>query len=843
MKSTTKAPRFSLLSGSSFAECPLLSDSGDRYRREETGLRGGITRGYARGHSFESQPEAVLGRAGKSLDHDRVREKKSAEFLGAKRNENKEPSGIWAGCRVQDLPAYSFRVDLEPSRSRSVRTNEKKQRQRESRKGAADPGRGWDCYESPVKRPKYKNEGKEVVVVGERTEWGTYKDFPYRGAHLFRDRLYAKRMSLDTDDVVDSAAEYLGRLSYTLPRVPGVPDDEEISCCGRTTELKRKAKKIVKLLKVDQSLKAVNPLPKTITCGSLRSSVRSMYAQELTVVQELSIKTSMITDGQPCSYCESLQETVVDTWKKARCQPRDVNQQHLIKFREAFARNVPEGWDRGKEDVTYVPNGHATNLYSRRDGGNWVRQAFSSEPSVDRVYSKGKPRIVTLYSGFNSEVLKPLHQRLYSCLKRRGWLLVGSPTDEKVAHLEAGCAGRDWLSFDYASATDNIKLAYVREMIDVLKQKSVGLSVDEVRCLDVLGSLSLDSGVAESGQPMGSLMSFPLLCLANKTVVDMALTTLLTSGKIQFKEWTGHRCLINGDDLLTKDVSSGSLYDEICSHGSEIGLVVNREKTMKSPEYGEINSTVFKNCVQQKKTNVSALWMGADVNDVIGFAREATTTPRGFKRLLLANATRLARQKIKTVHKLPGLLVNQILSSSRLKHAVCARPDARVPELTNIFPVVAKPDGYDLSRREEAEVIRREVNRARDEESYLHVLAEKQRISSVRAKVNPLPGEKLPGRKIYKLLRPKPKAPEKTILSCLASEWLMRQKEKLRADSDDDVLYTIVSDLSGIDRMIDSIKYWKIKKQVCVPLEVGSRLENSKVVRPCDNVVPHYVKL
>ncbi|QDB75002.1 MAG: RNA-dependent RNA polymerase [Cladosporium uredinicola ourmiavirus 2] len=745
--------------------------------------------------------------------------------------------------RADNSETPLFWVDSEPNRTmhKVARVYVRKNRKERS---SVDPD-VWDCYAPRVRIPEWKNEGTELIVGRERTEWGTYKDFPYKGAHLFRDRLYAKRMSPDTDDVVDMASEYLERLFYTLPRLPGPPNEEEITCCGRTRELKGKAKKIVKLLKVDQSLKAVNPLPKKITCGSLRSSVRSMYPQELTVAQELSIKTSMMIDGQPCSYCEDLQDDILDKWKEARRQPQDVDQQHLKLFRRAFAANVPEGWDRGKERVPYVPNGHATNSYSRRDGGNWNRQQFSSVPSVKCVYSKGKPRIVTLYSGFNSEVLKPLHDRLYSCLKRKGWLLFGPPTEEKVAHLESGCAGRDWLSFDYSSATDNIKLEYVREMISVLKQKSVGLSEDECRCLDVLGSLDLGGDVAESGQPMGSLMSFPLLCLANKTVVDMALTTLLESGKIRLKEWAGHRCLINGDDLLTKDVSSGGLVEAVIDQGSRIGLVVNEEKTMCSPEYGEINSTVFKNCVLQKKTNVSALWMGADVSDVIGFAREATTTPRGFKKVLLANATRLARQKIKTVQKLPFLLVNQILSSSRLKHAICAQPSAREPELTNLFPVVTKPEGYDLPREEEVAVIRRQVDRARDEELYAQLYANKEKNKFVRSKIVPLPGERLKGRHIFKLLRPKQTKPEKTILSCLAREWLEKTKEKLHADSAYDDPPMIVSDLSGIGRIVDAIKYWKAgrKEKVGASALEAVSLGISISVMGCDNVVPRHVVL
>nr|WAK77777.1 MAG: RNA-dependent RNA polymerase [Botourmiaviridae sp.] len=714
------------------------------------------------------------------------------------------------GATVQNLPSAPFWVDSDPCPAVRPMLDRRAKRQDKEKKRKVDPDLGWDRYVHVSGPPKWKNKGKEENIVEPRVERGTYVDFPYRGAHHFRDRLYDKRMSLDVDNVIESASQYLGRLFYTLDPVPSGPfDDQAQTKCGRVKELRRKARAIVRLLRDDQKLKAVHPLPSVITCGGLRSSVRSMYSPVLTVAQELSIKTSAKADGQPCSYCEDLQADLVEQWKKKRLQPQNVDQQHLIKFKEAFARNVPEGWDSGKEHVVFVPNGHATNCHSRRQGGNWNRQDFDREPEVKLVMSAGKPRIVTLYSSFNSQVLKPLHDRLYAVLKRKGWLLVGSPTRERLEHLAAGCLGTNWLSFDYSSATDNIKLEYVRAMIDVLKQKSVGMSIDEANCLDVLGDLSLDGELADSGQPMGSLMSFPLLCLANKTVVDLALTQLLESGHIRFKEWTGHRCLINGDDLLTRDVSSGNLVEAIESQGSKLGLVVNREKTMVSPEYGEINSTVFKNCIEQKKTNVSALWMGADVTDVLGFAKEATTTPRGFRAVVLANASRLARQKIKTAHRLPGLLIKTILSSSRLKHAICATPSSKVPELTNLFPVVPLPDGYDLSREEEVAVLRREVDRARDERRWVGLAQEKKRLTKKRKETKASPGERLPGRKIFKMLQPKPTIPVETTLLCFAKEWEKKRKEALRADSVYNDPPIIVSDLSGIDRLVDAIKYWK----------------------------------
>lgn len=717
-----------------------------------------------------------------------------------------------------------FRVDLKPDLRVKAAVRQREQR--------SDPApETWDAYAPRVKKKIYKGK-TEPVVIAEKFLEDPNPHFPYWRAGAFRQRLLDKRFSADPEGDLDSAGRKLcaelhpspcrvADCPYVIlpelhPDLEGVVSGE--TDCAQSRKLYRKARAIVKLLRADQRLKGIRSLPKDFVCGSLRSKVRSIFPPELTVAQELSIKTTAKAEVQPCDACEARAGITLGSWEKARRQPQSVDPVHMEKFKRAFAMNVPSGWDSGKEQRPYVPNGHATKSHSRREGGNWAPEEFSDQCRVELVYSSGKPRVVTLYSGANVEVLTPLHRSLYSVLQRKGWLLVGSPTHDKLRHLSDGCAGETWLSFDYSSATDNIKLEYVRAMVKILKEKSVGLTAMESRCLDVLGELGLPSDdpndvMPETGQPMGSPMSFPLLCLINKTVVDMALVDLLESGKISFKEWAEHRLLVNGDDLLTKDTSSGGLVAAVVEAGSEAGLVVNKEKTMQSPEYGEINSTVFKNCILQKKTNVSALWMGADVNDVLGFACEATTRGSGLKMVLLANRSRLARQKIKTVQRLPKMAVQVVLSSLTLKHAICAAPASDAPELTNLFPIVTVPDGYDLSREEEAAVLRREVDRVREKRIWADLPSEKKRLAGIRKSIKAEPGLELPGRKIWRLLQPKRKPPRETVLRCFAREWETKRKEALLADEGGDEAALPPSDLSGIGRMIDAIKAWKLTNE------------------------------
>ncbi|QKI79869.1 RNA-dependent RNA polymerase [Erysiphe necator associated ourmia-like virus 39] len=561
----------------------------------------------------------------------------------------------------------------------------------------------------------------------------------------------------------------------------------DLTECANQIKNKRKVQKIVKFLEIDRSLKPHQGVPDNITCGMLRKSVTAMFSSDqLTLADRLSIKTAANAESQPCPYCEDLLVgEMVDTWKKARLARQEYSQEHLDRFAHAFSANVERGWNRRAQYFPYVPNGAATESFSRREGGNWNTEEFSEEARVSAVFTKGKYRIVTMYSGYNVSVLTPLHNSLYESIRRKGWLLVGSPTDERMRWLQEGTCGTQWHSFDYESATDNIKTVYVQRAVEILKNKAEGLSEDEVRCLDVVSHLSLGGVLAGSGQPMGSPLSFPLLCLINKTVVDLALTDLLSSGEIQFKEWTGHRCLINGDDLVTKSTSKGSLPLAVFRNGAEIGLKSNWDKTISDPEYGEINSTVFKNCVRQKKTNVSALWMSAEVTDVIGYADESACRNRGFLALVHNNVSRLARQKIKTACFLSHAKREALLSSKKITRALCQRPLSEPPKDTNLIPVVPMPDGYDLSREDEIASIRDRVTAIRAGDMWKGLAAEKKRNSKIRRTV--VVSEcKQPARKgLYKLLKKKKPAEETMILSCFASAWQKKRKETLTlADKD-----------------------------------------------------------
>lgn len=510
-------------------------------------------------------------------------------------------------------------------------------------------------------------------------------------------------------------------------------DDDGEGKCRFSDRLVGKAKALVSFLSEDLGIQGdCRLLPPRIECGCLRSAIRGCFPSSLSCVEELSIKTTQKVEKSCCKFCRPRFDRKLSEWKEALQQPVTVDENHLNRFRDAIRSNIGKGWN--SMPGPFIPNGSATLTNKVKEGGNWAIEDFSEFCRATLVFSSGKPRVVTCYSARNTEVLTPLHNSLYQMLGRKGWLLVGDPTTSRVAGLNGDGS---FLSFDYVGATDNIKSAYTRAAVEVLIEQAEGLSADEMRCMRVLGELQVIDGNAddvkanlhklhdsdilrnlERGQPMGSALSFPLLCLINKTVVDMSLTDLLLARVISFNEWTQHRCLINGDDLLVKEPKERSnLKDAIIRNGSAIGLIVNEEKSGVSDEHAEINSTSFSSggTVKQVKTNAGSLYMSPDTEDVLGFAKESCRSIRSFVRVARANANLLAKQEDKMLWRLPFPYQAAVRKDKKLKKAVGLMPLSRKGTLGNLFPIVPKPADYFLTREEEVRVLNSEVERVRND--------------------------------------------------------------------------------------------------------------------------------
>nr|WAK77768.1 MAG: RNA-dependent RNA polymerase [Botourmiaviridae sp.] len=209
------------------------------------------------------------------------------------------------------------------------------------------------------------------------------------------------------------------------------------------------------------------------------------------------------------------------------------------------------------------------------------------------VQSAGKPRPLSKFKA-ESLLLKPLHKTIYGWLSKKKWLLRGGITDEKLQragfHKEGGCL----VSGDYSSATDNLPIEVVEVILDELQKTACfvpssifkyarGILRPLMWCFEPDLEIDWEIKVVR-GQMMGSLLSFPMLCLQNRLGLEWACHT--EGRKVP-------PCLINGDDILYQ-VPDECFVSRWMRVVGELGLEVEPTKTSVSTEYGTLNSTLLR---------------------------------------------------------------------------------------------------------------------------------------------------------------------------------------------------------------------------------------------------------
>lgn len=151
-----------------------------------------------------------------------------------------------------------------------------------------------------------------------------------------------------------------------------------------------------------------------------------------------------------------------------------------------------------------------------------------------------------------------------------------------------------WLSGDYTAATDNFPMSVTNELLEgILESIEHGPTLRWARyeCSSHLIKYPKSNpGFQTSGQLMGSLLSFPLLCFLNDFIVSESGFEL---GKY----------LINGDDV----VACGSM-DKIQTwktNAPQVGLSLSLGKNYIDPDFCTVNSQLFYqgNCMHTGKVS------------------------------------------------------------------------------------------------------------------------------------------------------------------------------------------------------------------------------------------------
>lgn len=163
--------------------------------------------------------------------------------------------------------------------------------------------------------------------------------------------------------------------------------------------------------------------------------------------------------------------------------------------------------------------------------------------------------------------------------------------------LTGGDDTGNWVSGDYSAATDSVRMSWTIEAFEQIV-KIAQLPYDYARiCRRVLYGQELSygarypidwAGLQESGQLMGSTLSFPILCILNLAAYWKAYEEI--HGRVSMKKLP---VMVNGDDILFRvsaEGASSSLYKAWIRSITQIGFVLSPGKNYVHPRYLTVNS-------------------------------------------------------------------------------------------------------------------------------------------------------------------------------------------------------------------------------------------------------------
>jgi hypothetical protein len=217
--------------------------------------------------------------------------------------------------------------------------------------------------------------------------------------------------------------------------------------------------------------------------------------------------------------------------------------------------------------------------------------------TIQAVLEPLKVRVISKGDALSYFRMKELQKVLHGSLRRMNcFRLIGRPfleTDLIDLRRKAD-PNWEWFSIDYSSATDNLSWKLSRRIMEEILLLCPEWYTDVA--MNVLGahnlyypekgnSVGTPKGVMKRGQLMGSILSFPILCLAN-------LAVYLYTTRFQFKDWDENdllnHVLINGDDMLY--AAPVTLWEEHIRVGRAVGLEMSIGKAYHHPVYANVNS-------------------------------------------------------------------------------------------------------------------------------------------------------------------------------------------------------------------------------------------------------------
>lgn len=240
-----------------------------------------------------------------------------------------------------------------------------------------------------------------------------------------------------------------------------------------------------------------------------------------------------------------------------------------------------------------------------------LHAAGLEEPLVEVVGLKEALKIRCISKGppLTYFCLKPLQQSLWSHLSRQSTFeLIGTPITEELVNKRFQKflgGGYRFHSGDYSAATDGLyswcSELVANELMD-MNDKKMGYTNQPLRELflrsltghtyvynDGTGQRKADQ---QRGQLMGSITSFPILCVLNATLMRWAYEVAHDEeGEVRMRDFNGW---VNGDDCETAyraDSEFPMVWEELARL---FGFEKSLGKTYASGEFMSMNSTMYR---------------------------------------------------------------------------------------------------------------------------------------------------------------------------------------------------------------------------------------------------------
>jgi len=236
-----------------------------------------------------------------------------------------------------------------------------------------------------------------------------------------------------------------------------------------------------------------------------------------------------------------------------------------------------------------------------------------------------KVRVITAGDAYKAKVLHPLQKFMWRKLVQHDtFTLTGRPVDPWIIQERLGAhlaPGQYYLSGDYSAATDNLA-PWVTETIGREIAKVIGLRPEEeelfienlvgnwIDMADKRDNMGNDIRRQMWGQLMGSIVSFPILCIANAAFCRWAIE-IERDRKVPL---SNSGLLINGDDVVFKTTKKGhEIWKRITAYG---GLESSVGKTFLSEEFAQINSVNFRRLDTPTKHQFYSIEKGSYTRDL-----------------------------------------------------------------------------------------------------------------------------------------------------------------------------------------------------------------------------------